>query len=88
MEQDYLTNLVEIEPVSVPDFLLEGVRNKIEMKRIKDKRNTNYALAFAFVLLFANFGILTAYKTKTNKNTASQVINPYSLQESTFIGYE
>ena len=87
MEQDYLNNLEEIEPVSVPDFLLEGVRNKIEAKRIKDKRNGNYALVFAFVLLFANLGILTTYSTNKT-HTAAQSINTYSLQESTFIEYD
>jgi hypothetical protein len=52
-----------------------------------DKRNSNYALVFAFALLFVNLGILSSYD-KMNKNTANQEINPYSIDESTFIGYE
>ena len=29
MEQNYLNKLEKIEPVLVPDFLMEGIKNKI-----------------------------------------------------------
>ena len=85
MKQEYLNKL---EKVSVPDFLLEGIKNKIETKRITDKRSGNYALVFAFILLFVNAGTLKAYSSTNNSNTASQEVNPYSIDESTLIGYE
>ncbi|MGK0435792.1 MAG: hypothetical protein ACJAX0_000020 [Flavobacteriales bacterium] len=85
MEQDYLN---KIEKVSIPDSLLEGIKNKIETKRITEKRNGNYALAFAFALLFVNAGTLTTYNNTKNSNKANQEVNPFSINESTFIGYE
>ena len=87
MEQDFLNRLEKIEPVSVPDFLLDGIKNKIETKRISDKRNGNYAMVFAFVLVFANVGILTAYNTNKS-STANQEVNPYSMEVSNLIPYE
>lgn len=85
MKQDYLN---EIEKVSVPDFLLEGIKNKIETKQKADKRNGNYVLVFTFILLFINAGTLSAYSSLNKSNTATQEANPYSIDESTFIGYE
>lgn len=88
MEQNYLNKLEKIQPALVPDFMLDGIKKKIEEKRITDKRNGNYALIFAFVLLFANVGILSEYNNKTNTNTANQEVNLYSIETSNFIGYE
>lgn len=88
MEQDYINKLSEVEQVSVPDSILEVITNKIETKRITDKRNTNIAMVFAFVLLFANAGILSTYSNKSESNGAEISLNPYEFNTSTLVSYE
>ncbi len=88
MEKDYLNKLKKIEQVSVPDSLMEGIQSKIETKRIVDKRNNNLVLAFTFILLFANAGVVISYNKAQSKSTASQQVNPYSFGNTTFIEYD
>ncbi|MEN8929284.1 MAG: hypothetical protein ABF242_07725 [Flavobacteriales bacterium] len=88
MEQGNLDKLSRIEPVSVPDFLLDRIKNKIETKQIVEKRNTNFLLAFALVLLIVNGGVLTTYSSDQDSKNTSQTINPYSISETIFTGYE
>lgn len=89
MGQDYLNKLEKIEPVLVPDFLMDGIKNKIEAKRVTDKRNGNFTLVLAFILLLANVGVISSYNSKGNSNnTANVEVNPYSFNQSSFIEYD
>ena len=71
--------------VEVPDFLLENIKKKINLKERQTRLQTRILVAAACICLFVNIGVISQYSDNNQAQNEAD-INPFSTLNT--ISYE